>query len=191
MIENLYITNSKVRRDILTLFFCNPSKKYYIRKLERLLGYSVGNIAREIKKLNKDELFLTEREGNLVYYKLNQNHPLYNEIKSIMMKSSGILQRIKEVLSSIQSIDIAFVYGSFPTNEAKTTSDIDVMIIGNPDSKEIVNKLRILESKFDREINFTLYTMDEFLEKKDKIEFLKEVMKKKKIPLIGNIYEIK
>lgn len=190
MMENLYITNSKVRRDILTLFFCNPSNKYYIRQIQRLLGYSVGNIAREIMKLNKDDLFLTEREGNLVYYKLNHDHPLYNEIKSIMMKSSGIVQRIKEVLSSIKSIDIAFIYGSFPTNEAKTTSDIDVMIIGNPDSKEIVNRLRVLESKFDREINFTLYTKDEFLEKKDKIEFLKEVMKKKKIPLLGNINEI-
>ncbi|MCK4322556.1 nucleotidyltransferase domain-containing protein [candidate division WOR-3 bacterium] len=186
MLESLYVTKSKVRRDILTLFFSNPSKKYYVRQIERLLGYSVGSIARELKKFKEDDLLLTEKAGNLVYYKLNKEHPLYNELKSIIMKSSGIVQRLKEALSSIEKIEVAFIYGSFTSGKAKSTSDIDVMIVGNPDTSEVVEKIRKLETKFDREINFTLYTKDEFLEKKNEAEFLKEVMKKRKIFLIGD-----
>jgi predicted nucleotidyltransferase len=135
-------------------------------------------------------LFLTEKTGNLVYYKLNQDHPLYEELKSIVMKSSGIVQRVKEALLSFINIDVAFIYGSFASGGAKSSSDIDVMIIGNVESSDVVSVLSELEIKFDREINFTLYTKKEFLEKKDKIEFLKDVMEGNKIPLIGNIDEI-
>jgi predicted nucleotidyltransferase len=190
MLESLYITKSKIRRDILTLFFSNPSKKYYVRQIERLLGYSVGSIGRELKKFKKDDLFLTEKIGNLVYYKLNQDHPLYEELKSIVMKSSGIVQRLKEALLSLPNIDIAFIYGSYASGEAKSSSDIDIMIIGDVESSDVVSSLSELEIKFDREINFTLYTKKEFLEKKDKIEFLKDVMEGNKISLIGNIDEI-
>jgi predicted nucleotidyltransferase len=190
MLESLYVTKSKVRRDILTLFFGNPSKKYYVRQIERLLGYSVGSIGRELKKFKKDDLFLTEKTGNLVYYKLNQEHPLYEELKSIVMKSSGIVQRLKDALSLLSNIDIAFIYGSYASGGAKSSSDIDVMIIGDVESSDVVSSLSELEIKFDREINFTLYTKKEFLEKKDKIEFLKDVMEGNKIPLIGNIDEI-
>ena len=190
MLESLYITKSKIRRDILTLFFGNPSKKYYVRQIERLLGYSVGSIGRELKKFKKDDLFLTEKTGNLVYYKLNQEHPLYEELKSIVMKSSGIVQRLKEALLSFVNIDVAFIYGSFASGGAKSSSDIDVMIIGDVESSDVVSSLSELEIKFDREINFTLYTKKEFLEKKDKIGFLKDVMEGNKIPLIGDIDEI-
>jgi len=190
MLESLYVTKSKVRRDILTLFFGNPSKKYYVRQIERLLGYSVGSISRELKKFKNDDLLLTEKAGNLVYYKLNIEHPLYEELKSIIMKSSGIVQRLKEALVSFVNIDVAFIYGSYASGEAKASSDIDIMIIGDVESSEVVNGLTKLEIKFDREINFTLFTKEEFLEKKDEIEFLKDIMARDKIPLIGNINEI-
>lgn len=188
--DDLYITRSKIRRDVLTLFFNNPSKKYYIRQIQRLLGYSIGSLHRELQKLRKDDLLLTEEIGTQLFYKLNKDHPLYNELKSIIMKSSGIVQRLKDVLSSVENIDIAFIYGSFASGKVTSTSDIDVMIIGDPKATEVAKNLRVLETKFDREINFTLYTKDEFLEKKNETEFLKEVMKKDKISLIGDIDEI-
>jgi len=38
------ITKSKLREELLTLYFTNPDKKYYLRELERILNFSVGNI---------------------------------------------------------------------------------------------------------------------------------------------------
>lgn len=87
MLESWYITKSKVRRSILNLFFNNPSKKYFVRQIECLLGYSVCSISRELKRFKEDDLFLTEKTDNLVYYKHNKEHPPYNEIKSIVAKT--------------------------------------------------------------------------------------------------------
>ncbi|KQC15230.1 MAG: hypothetical protein APR63_12425 [Desulfuromonas sp. SDB] len=190
MLESLYVTKSKIRRDLLTLFFTNPSKSYYTRQIERLLGHSVGSISRELKKFKQDNLLLTERVGNLVFYKLNHQHPLYNELKNIIMKTSGIFQRIREALSEFNDLEVAFIYGSFAKDKQRVSSDIDLMIIGNVDSSEIASCLTDLEMKFGRDINFTLYTKSEFKQKKNKIEFLKNILTEDKIFLIGTINDL-
>ncbi|MDO9514272.1 MAG: nucleotidyltransferase domain-containing protein [Elusimicrobiota bacterium] len=190
MLESLYVTKSRVRQDILTLFFSNPSKKYYLRELERMLSYSAGNIRRELLKFMQDDLFLTEKVANLLYYSLNIKHPLYKELKSIILKTSGITARIKKEISNVTNIEVSFIYGSLASGQTKATSDIDILIIGNPKTSDIVEKFRTLEEKFGREINFTIYKRDEFMEKKNKTEFIKDVLKKPKIFLIGTENEI-
>ena len=61
------------------------------------------------------------------------------------------------------------------------------MIIGNAKTMDIIKVIKPLENKFGREINFTIYSPSEFNQKKEKRSFLKEVMKNKKIMLLGEI----
>ena len=156
MLESLYITKSKIRRDLLTLFFTNPSQKYYLRELQRILGYSAGSIRRELSKFQKDTLFNTQKVGNLLYYSLNIKHPLFKELKSIVSKTVGVEARLRKTLSSIKKIKIAFVYGSFAAKREKGISDIDLMIIGEPDISYLNEKITKLEKKLIREINPTI-----------------------------------
>ena len=146
MLESLYITKSKIRQDLLVLFFTNPSQKYYVRELERLLGYSVGSIHRELLKFKKDSLFDTQKVGNLLYYSLDTKHPLFNELKSIVSKTAGVEGSLKKILRSIEKIEIAFIYGSFANKKEKTMSDIDIMIIGDPNTSDLNEKIMILEN---------------------------------------------
>lgn len=184
--ENLYISKSKIRRDLLALFFTNTSQKYYLRELERLLGYSAGNIRRELLKYQSDGLFLTSRTGNLLFYYLNTNHPLYEELKSIVSKTVGVEDQLKKLVSSAEGVRISFVYGSFASNSEKASSDIDVMIIGEPDLSFLNEKIANLEKKLRREINLTIYSWEEFIEKK-KVgrAFIQDLLNRPKIMLFG------
>jgi predicted nucleotidyltransferase len=190
MLNNIYITKSKTRQDLLTLYFNNTDKKYYLRELERILGYSAGNIRRELQKLCEDNFFLKEKIGNLIFYKLNGNHPLYAEIKSIINKTAGITEKIKTSLFKVTDIETAFIYGSFAQDKTTATSDIDLMIIGAPKTTEIIKATTPLENKYGREINFTIYSREEFDNKKNIRSFLKEVIKNKKIFLIGDLNDL-
>ena len=186
MLESLYITKSKIRQDLLVLFFTNPSQKYYVRELERLLGYSVGSIHRELLKFKKDSLFDTQGVGNLLYYSLNTKHPLFNELKSIVSKTAGVEGSLKKILQSIEKIEIAFIYGSFANKKEKAMSDIDVMIIGNPNTSNLNEKIMILEKLLKREINPTIYSSKEYKDKKKaKSGFIMDLLKNPKILLIG------
>jgi len=187
MLETLYISKSKIRRDLLALFFTNPYQKYYLRELERILGYSAGSIRRELLKFQKDDLFKTEKAGNMLYYQLNTKHPLYRELKSIVAKTVGLEARIRIALSSIEGLRTAFIYGSYAKNQENITSDIDLFIIGDIDEDKLVSEIGRIEKELKREVNYSLYSKDDFQKKKKKKDpFIMDVIKNPKIFLIGN-----
>ena len=186
MIEALNFTKSKVRQGLLALYFTNVGQKYYLRELERLLGYSVGNIRRELLRLQKDHLFNAQRTGNLLFYSLNQGHPLFEELKSIVSKTIGVEASLRAALTSIENITAAFIFGSFASRSEKETSDIDVMIIGKPNMPLLHEKIRELEQRLKREINLTVYPRREYqAKKKTKSGFIVDLLKKPKIMLVG------
>lgn len=186
MLKTLYITKSKIRQDLLTLFFTNPSQKFYLRELQRILGYSVGSIRRELLKFQEDKLFNTQKIGNLLYYSLNTGHPLFEELKSIVSKTVGVEGSLREILLSIKNIKISFIYGSFASEQLKGTSDIDLMVIGNPNISILNEKIAGLEKRLKREINTTIYSWKEYKDKKgDKGGFILDLLENPKIMLIG------
>ena len=186
MMESLYIAKSKIRQDLLALFFTNPSKKYYLREIQRILGYSAGSIRRELLKFQRDNLFNTQREGNLLYYALNMEHPLFKELKAIVAKTVGIEGSLRNALSSVEKIRVAFIYGSFAGKREKGTSDIDLMIIGNPDTSQLNEKIAALEKRLKREINPTIYSLPEYkAKKKAKSGFIMDLLKNPKIMVVG------
>jgi len=186
MLESLYTAKSKIRQDLLALFFTNPSQKFYLRELQRILGYSAGSIRRELLRFQKDSLFNTQKVGNLLYYFLNTKHPLYQELKGIVSKTVGIEGSLRSTLSSIKKIRIAFIYGSFAAKREKSMSDIDLMIIGDPDTSHLNEKIAQLEKRLKRDINPTIYFSEEYMaRKRAKSGFVMDLLRNPKIMLIG------
>jgi len=180
------ITKSKLREELLALYFINQNKKYYLRELERILNFSVGNIRRELIKLESTGLFLSENKGNLLYYYLNQSYPLFKELKSIIFKTSGVPRMLHNVLEKFDDIDRAFIYGSFAKGEEREDSDIDLLIIGEVDEDNLIEEIGKLERKLQREINYSIYEKEDFNKKKKEGNFfILDILKEKKIFLIG------
>ena len=191
MPETLYLTKSRIRRDLLALFFSNPTKEYYLRELSRLLHCSAGSLRRELLKFEQDGLFETRKAGNLLYYSLNRRHPLFKEIKSIVAKTAGVEGRLRQALSGIAGIKVAFIYGSYASGREKTTSDIDVFVIGEAMLRDLSAPIRQAQKALAREINITLYSEDEYLKRKqEKAGFLEDVLKAPKVMLRGNEHDL-
>jgi predicted nucleotidyltransferase len=191
MIESLYISKSRIRRELLALFYTNPGRTYYLRELSRLLECSVGSLRRELLRFQEDGLFLTERKGNLVLYSLNTGHPLYKEMRGIVAKTVGVVGSLKQALKSVLCVQAAFIYGSFASNRENPTSDIDVFIIGDASLMELSKALRSAQKRLMREINPTLYSRDEYLKRKaERGGFIEDILTKPKIMLIGNMDDL-
>jgi len=187
VLESLYLTKSRVRRDLFALFFTNPGHKYYLRELERLLGYSAGNIRRELLKFKSDGLFITEKVANLLYYYLNTEHPLYEELKNIVLKTVGVTGSLKQALSMIPGISTAFIFGSFAAGSENASSDIVLLIIGDPEITLLNEKLAEIEEFLKREIKPTMYTCKEYSERiREGAGFIRELLERPKTMLIGN-----
>ena len=182
----LNLIRSKTRRDILTLLFSNTDVKHYTRELERELGYSSGNIRRELLKLQAEGLLKTEKQGNSLFYFIDKSYPLYEEIKSIVSKTCGIEGQLRELINKVEGISKAFIYGSYAKGKEKGDSDIDLVVIGEFFENEFLKKVRKIEEKIGREINYTYYSKKDFERKsREKGGFLNIVLRGKTISLKG------
>lgn len=183
-ISNLF--KSKSRKALFRLYFTNPDSEFYLRELERMLSIPVSMIRKELLRLEEEGIFISHKKGNLTYYRVNKDYPLFNEFKSIVFKTIGVAGLLEEALRRMKGIEIAFIYGSYAKGNEKAASDIDLCIIGAIDEDILVRRINELEKSIKREINYTLYTKKEFTEKKRKKDsFIADLILNPKIILIG------
>ena len=180
------IFRSKAKQAIFRLYFTNPEKRFYLRELERELSTPVSMLRKELIALEKEGLFSSSKQGNLLYYSLNKEYALYNEIKTIVFKTIGIQGTLAKTLLPLKNIGVAFIYGSYAKDASNAKSDVDLFIIGNPDEDILIEKINTLEKSLKREINYSIYSRVDFeKKKKQKDSFIGDIIKNKKIFLIG------
>jgi len=185
------IFRSKARQAIFRLYFSNPDKAFYLRGLERELSIPVSMIRKELMSLKKEGIFKSDKKGNLLYYSLNKQYPLFNEFKSIVFKTVGIKASLSKILLDIKGINAAFIYGSYAKNSENAISDIDLFILGDPDEDLLIEQINELEKDLKREINYNIYSKTDFeKKKKQKNSFIEDLLKNKKIFLIGDKDEL-
>lgn len=183
----LRLFKSKTRKAIFKLYFTNPETEYYLRELERTLNIPVSMIRKELLQLEKENVFVSHKKGNLVYYQVNKTYPLFTELKSIVFKTVGAQGLLKEMIEKIKGINVAFIYGSFARNSENAASDIDLFVIGNPNEDELIKGMSGIEKVLKREINYALYTVIEFKKKKHaKDSFVLDLLENPKIFLLGD-----
>ncbi|MFW5887366.1 MAG: nucleotidyltransferase domain-containing protein [Bacteriovoracia bacterium] len=180
-----HIITSKARTQIFILLF-QEEKEFYLRQMQRETDLTINAIKTEITNLLKLDLIIKRIDGNRTYYKANTNHPIYPEIKSIVEKTEGIQQIIKESLKDLP-IKIAFIFGSIAKGSAKSHSDIDLLIIGQTSLRKLSSKLTPLQEKLGREINPHIYTVADFQKQlKTKNHFVNAIQKTQKKYIIGS-----
>jgi predicted nucleotidyltransferase len=183
---------TKNRAELLKLFFTNPDKAFYMQEVGRILNKKPGIFQRTLNNLVSEGILESEYKANARYFKVNKDYPLFKELKSIVFKTVGIKGSIGDVLKEVSNIKLAFIYGAFIYGsyaKAKEDylSDIDIVIIGSPNEDDLVNRLDKLEEKLQRDINYKLYTINEFRRNiKEKEPFILEVLRDKKIMLLGD-----
>ncbi len=181
------LLSSKIRAEIFRILFGTRDESLHMREIERRTGFTMGTVQHELKKLHRLDLIKKNRDGNRLYYKANKDHPLYSEIKNIVLKTVGLVDVLRETLQESPEVISAFVFGSIARSEEKADSDIDLMVIGNMGLRQISALTSRLVDQIGREINPHVLTVAEFIIRLDKREhFISHVMNEKKLFVIGN-----
>ena len=177
-----------MRKKLLSYSFAHPGENYYVRELSGLIDEDPGNLSRELKKLEKEGLFISFSKGKEKYYSLSKNYPLLPELKKIVSKTVGLEGSLRDLVAGFKGISLAFIHGSYASGKEKKNSDIDLVVVGRLPEKEFTHQIRRLESRLNREINFTPYTEEDFLAERNKEgAFLNLVVKGKTTILKGSL----
>lgn len=176
--------------EILKLFLKDPEKEYYFREIAKNLNKEPSYYQKYLDNFVADEILLDERRGNMRFFRLNKEHPLYEEIKSIVSKTIGLENELKELVDKLNNVECAFIFGSIAKGKENSNSDVDLMLIGNTNQDILVKALSSMEVKIAREINYHIYSSQEIVKKiKDKDGFISNIFLSPIIKLKGNPYD--
>lgn len=177
---------------LLTLFYNNAEKTFYLREIARKIDMGTGTVQRELLKLASAGLVVRQACGNQVYYRANTRSHVYNEVRGLIIKTFGMVDLIKNVLKPLSTkIDYAFIYGSQADGTATTDSDIDLMIVGQVNEMELHKAINKAEEKLGKAVNYSFFTLKEFgKRKKEEKGFIDRIVSGKKIMLMGDENEI-
>ena len=183
----------RTRRAVLDLLFGQPSQDFYVREIIAHVGLGRGSVQRELSRLTDAGLLVRTGRGNQVFYQANRKSPVFEELTSFIIKTTGIAGALREALAPLSGrLAIAFIFGSFADGTDKPASDVDIMVIGDITFKEVSAALTPVQGRLGREINPSVYSVSEFKKKvKSKHHFLTAVLEGSKIMVVGEEDELK
>jgi predicted nucleotidyltransferase/predicted transcriptional regulator with HTH domain len=178
---------SELRRSLLTFFYVNRSARVYVRQLAVALNADSTNVSRELARLAHEGLLRAETEGRQLYYSINRNYPYLKPVFAMLQGSIGIEPELRHALESVSGIQQAWLFGSFAKKEADGASDIDLLLIGEPDQAELALQVPRTAKTLRREINYTVFTPQELKRRLRKGDaFVTDVWNGKRVELIDH-----
>ena len=180
------ILSSRVRAEIFRLLFGLNEKELHMREMERQAALSLGTIRQDLQKLVKLDLVKARRDSNRLYYRANTDHPLFPEIRNLVLKTAGLVEVIKSALDR-EGIEVAFIFGSLARSKERAASDVDLMVIGTIGLRSLSNRLAGVSEQIGREINPHALSIEEFRRRKQNgNHFLSNVIESPKLFIIGS-----
>jgi hypothetical protein len=92
--------------------FSHPEKSFYANELIALAHSGRGAIQRELGRLVESGLVHLKKIGNQNHYQVNAASPIFDELRSLILKTCGLADIIKNALAPMaENIEITMCAG--------------------------------------------------------------------------------
>ena len=179
---------TKVQQRVLAVLFGNPARSFYANELIALASSGSGAVQRQLAQLEAAELVTVKRVGNQKHYQANASAPIFEELRGLVVKTSGLADVLRATLAPLApQIDLAFVFGSVAKGTDTAKSDIDLMVVSDKMTyADIFSALEPATSRLQRTVNPTVYSRMEIERRiRDGNAFARRVLSQPKIWVIG------
>jgi predicted nucleotidyltransferase len=180
---------SRVRQRVLALLFGCPDQSFYANEIIERVGAGTGAVQRELARLRAADLVTVTQIGRQKHYQANRDAPIFQELRGIVLKTSGLRDVLLEALAPLKGdIRAAFVFGSVARGLDAAGSDVDLMVITDQLTyAELFTSLETAASRLSRPVNPTIYTWNEFKRRIDQQNpFIARTLAQPRIWIIGS-----
>jgi DNA-binding transcriptional ArsR family regulator len=178
---------SRVRVSMLELFFNNPEEMYYVRQITREIKEEINAVRRELDRLLGAGILKSEQRGNRLYYSLNTRYLFYQELQQMVVKSTGLGQKIRRLRRKLGDVEFVMFSGKYVRGVAPTKDEVEILVVGTVVLPELQVLMKEEEKRLGREINYAVFTPDEFDFRKTRRDpFIMEILYSTRVMVIGS-----
>ncbi|NCO12524.1 MAG: hypothetical protein COZ34_02505 [Candidatus Pacebacteria bacterium CG_4_10_14_3_um_filter_34_15] len=178
---------SKVRVEMMELFYTHIEEMYYVREITREVKEEINAVRRELDRMLAAGILKSEQRGNRLYYFLNKKYPYFQEIHQMVVKSTGLGKKLRKLRRKLGSVSFVMFSGRFVRGLIPRQGEIDMLVIGDVVLPELELIVKYEEKNLGREINYAIFSDDEFEFRKTRRDpFVMDVLYGSRIMVVGN-----
>ena len=180
---------TQTQQRVLSVLFGNATRSHYASEIIGRAQIGRGAVQRELARLEASGLITSERIGNQKHYRANEKSPVFEPLREIVLRTSGLADVLRTALAPLaQRIIAAFVFGSIARGEDSASSDVDLFVVS--DALTYADLFGVLEDAartLGREVNPRVNSRIELATlRKKKNSFVERVMERPKIWIYGD-----
>ena len=157
-----------------------------IQSLSERLGIPYPTLHREVARLLNSGLIIEKKTGNYRFFLPNQTSPMYRPLYDLLQIYSGPVPQLKKEFQSIEGIEWCALFGSWAQRllgkEGRPPQDIDVLVIGTPEVREVNKACALVSKSLGWEVNPVIFTREEWEEDSS---FLRQVRADGMVTIMG------
>ncbi len=123
------LPTGRIGRDVLALLMATPGQELHTREIARRVHADAHPVQRALERMLDAGLLQSRRLGNLRLWSVGDTE-LAGPVREIVRRTAGLAGALREALSSMRGVHLAFLFGSYASGEDKLGSDIDLFIVG-------------------------------------------------------------
>jgi predicted nucleotidyltransferase len=179
------------RVKVLAFLLLNAAEECYLREIARRAGVHLKAVQRELEILEGIGLVKRAHRGRQVFIRVDTNHPLFADLRSLLLKSDGLAAPLRDALVRVDGVEAAAVFGSVAAGTDTGRSDIDLLIVGKAGALALHDAVSEVEDRLGRTINYTILSSKELAKRRRAGDpFLARVLNGPLVPVLADVHGV-
>lgn len=186
MLKQLFISKTRVK--LLETFLSDPTQMYHVRDLVRRTGDEINAVRRELGRMETLGIVKKEPRGNRLYYWFRHDYPLYNDLLSMVAKTTGLGAAILKNKGKLGNLQAAMLSGRFVRHlPRKSPDEVDLLVVGNINLSQLGELVKQEEKDRGQAINYTPMTDEEIRFRRTRHDpFLQSILTQSRVMIVGS-----
>lgn len=175
---------------LLALLLLQPERSWGLQELAKTLAAPQSSVHRELGRAEAAGIIRRDATGRPHRFRAATDDPLHEPLATMLRRSVGVEEQLRTALER-PDVLAALIYGSWASGTRRPDSDIDVLVVGDADLRDLRRVVRPIGKAAERTIDLTVVTPEEFrglLD--DRSSFARRVLEGPTTPLVGDVASI-
>jgi predicted nucleotidyltransferase len=172
---------------LLGLLLLQPEREWTIDEVARTLRAPSSSVVRELSRAEGAGIVLRDASRRPHRLIAARTSPLFEPLHELLQRTIGVEDDLRAALT-VAGVDAAAIHGSWARPPRRPDSDIDVIVVGDADLRELRRRVRDVGARAGRSVDLTLFSHDELREGHARGNgFIRRLLDQPLIPLVGDL----
>jgi predicted nucleotidyltransferase len=183
----LPLFRSEMQLRMLGLLLLQPERSWTLDELAKTLDSPPSSVHRELGRSESAGIIRRDAAGRPHRYSAATDDALYKPLADLLSRSVGVEERLRAALDR-PDVHAAVIHGSWASGTRRPDSDIDVLVVGDADLRELRRLMRPIGKEAGRSIDITVLRDREFSQLLvERSSFARHVLEAPVTVLVGDL----